>query len=259
MNFEEATEYLYSLGNETLAMKLGLESVRALASALDDPQRKFPAVHIAGTNGKGSTAAMTASVLRAAGLRPGLYTSPHLVSITERIRIGDDEIAPDEFERLATDVRAAGERLVAESALPAPPTFFEQVTMIAYLYFAERKLDLAVLEVGLGGRLDATNICEPVVTAITPVGFDHQKYLGDTLASIAGEKAGIVKPGAPVVVAPQSGEAMTAIIARCRELNAPMIETSDPLDIEAAGDENIGRYRFRYRTRHDEYAVRLGL
>jgi dihydrofolate synthase / folylpolyglutamate synthase len=260
MNFEEATEYLYSLGNETLAMKLGLESVRALARALDDPQRKFPAVHIAGTNGKGSTAAMTASVLRAAGLRAGLYTSPHLVSITERIRVGADEIAPDEFARLATGVRATGERLVADNALPAPPTFFEQMTTIAYLYFAERKVDLAVLEVGLGGRLDATNICEPIVTAITPVGFDHQKYLGDTLASIAGEKAGIVKSGAPVVIAPQPSEAMNAIVARCEELNATMIATSDPFDVEAAGDsENVGRYRFRYRAARDEYALRLRL
>jgi dihydrofolate synthase/folylpolyglutamate synthase len=260
MNFEEATKYLYGLGNETLAMKLGLESVRALARAMGDPQRKFPAVHIAGTNGKGSTAAMTASVLRAAGLRAGLYTSPHMVSITERIRIDAAEIAPDEFARLATDTRVAGERLVAENALPAPPTFFEQVTMIAFLYFAERKVDLAVLEVGLGGRLDATNICEPVVTAITPIGFDHQEYLGDTLASIAAEKAGIVKPGAPVVIAPQSGEAMNAIVARCEELNAPMIVTSDPFDVEAAsGDENIGRYRFRYRSSRDEYAMRLGL
>lgn len=260
MNFEETAKYLYSLGNEMLAMKLGLESVRALARALDDPQRKFPAVHIAGTNGKGSTAAMTASVLRAAGLRAGLYTSPHLVSITERIRIDGDEIAPDEFARLATDVRAAGERLVAGNALPAPPTFFEQLTMIAYLYFAERKVDLAVLEVGLGGRLDATNICEPVVTTITPVGFDHQQYLGDTLASIAAEKAGIVKPGAPVVIAPQSGEAMNTIVARCEELNAPMIAPSNPFDIKAASDaENIGRYSFRYRPTRNEYALRLGL
>ncbi len=260
MNFEEATKYLYSLGNETLAMKLGLESVSALARALGDPQRKFPAVHIAGTNGKGSTSAMTAGVLRAAGLRASLYTSPHLVSITERIRIGGDEIALDEFARLATDVRAAGERLVAEKALPNIPTFFEQVTMIAYLFFAEKKVDLAVLEVGLGGRLDATNICEPVVTAITPVSFDHQKYLGDTLASIAGEKAGIVKAGIPAVIAPQSAEAMSAIIARCEELKAPMIETSDPFDIESAdGAENIGRYRFRYRAQRDEYAARLSL
>jgi dihydrofolate synthase/folylpolyglutamate synthase len=260
MNFKEATKYLYSLGNETLAMKLGLESVRALARALGDPQRKFPAVHIAGTNGKGSTASMTASVLRAAGLRAGLYTSPHLVSIAERIRIGADEITPDDFARLAASVRAAGERLVAENALPAPPTFFEQVTMIAYLYFAERKVDLAVMEVGLGGRLDATNICEPVVTAITRVGLDHQNYLGDTLASIAGEKAGIVKSGAPAVIAPQAGEAMRAIAARCEELNAPIILTSEPFDIEAAsGDENIGRYRFRYRASGDEYALQLGM
>ncbi|MGH9938735.1 MAG: bifunctional folylpolyglutamate synthase/dihydrofolate synthase, partial [Blastocatellia bacterium] len=260
MNFDEATKYLYGLGNETLAMKLGLESVRALASISADPQMRFPAIHIAGTNGKGSTAAMTASILRAARLRAGLYTSPHLVSITERVRIDGDEIAPDEFARLATDARAAGERLVAGNALPAPPTFFEQMTMIAYLYFAERKVDLAVLEVGLGGRLDATNICEPVVTAITPVGFDHQNYLGNTLASIAAEKAGIVKPEVPVIIAPQSGESMNAIAARCEELNAPMIVTSHPFDIEAASNgENIGRYRFRYHATRNEYALRLGL
>jgi len=260
MKLEEAIKYLYGLGNEMLAMKLGLNGVRALAGELGDPQRKFHAIHIAGTNGKGSTAAMTASILRAAKLRVGLYTSPHLVSITERIRIDGDEVAPGEFARLATGVRAAGERLVAGNVLQAPPTFFEQMTMIACLYFAEQKVDLAVLEVGLGGRLDATNICEPVVTAITPIGFDHQQYLGDTLASIAGEKAGIVKPGAPVVIAPQAGEAMNAIIARCEELNAPIIETSDPFDIKAVdGVENIGRYRFRYRAQLDEYAARLSL
>ncbi|MGH9768117.1 MAG: bifunctional folylpolyglutamate synthase/dihydrofolate synthase [Blastocatellia bacterium] len=260
MKFEEAIKYLYGLGAEVSAMKLGLDSVRALARVLGSPQKKFPAVHIAGTNGKGSTAAMTASILRMAGMRVGLYTSPHLVSITERIRVDGDEITPDEFARLATDVRAACERLVAENVLPATPTFFEQVTMIGFLYFAEREVDLAVLEVGLGGRLDATNICEPVVTAITPVGFDHQQYLGDTLAAIAGEKAGIVKPSVPVVIAPQSDEAMSAIVARCEDLGAPMIETSDPFDIEAVnGSENIGRYRFRYRTPRDEYAAQLSL
>ncbi|MBO0726903.1 MAG: bifunctional folylpolyglutamate synthase/dihydrofolate synthase [Blastocatellia bacterium] len=260
MSFEEAIKYLYSLGNETLAMKLGLESIRALAHALGDPQRKFPAIHIAGTNGKGSTSAMTASVLSAAGLRAGLYTSPHLISITERIRIGADEIAPGEFARLASDVRDAGERLVAENVLPAPPTFFEQVTMIAYLYFAGKKVDLAALEVGLGGRLDATNICEPVVTAITRIGFDHQNYLGDTIQSIAAEKAGIIKPGAPVIIAPQSNEAMEAITARCKEMKAPMITPAPPLDVEAlSGSEDMGRYRFRYRNSSDEYALRLGL
>ena len=260
MNFDEATKYLYSLGNEILAMKLGLESVRALAGVSGAPQKRFPAVHIAGTNGKGSTAAMSASVLRAAGLRVGLYTSPHLVSITERIRVDGCEIMPDEFARIATDVRAAGERLVAENMMGAVPTFFEQMTMIAYQYFAERKVDLAVLEVGLGGRLDATNICEPLVTAITPIGFDHQQYLGDTLSSIAGEKAGIIKSGVPLVIAPQPGEAMRAIAARRQELNAPIIETSHPFEVETMdGVENTGRYRFRYRASMDEYAVRLGL
>ncbi len=260
MNYQEAVKYLYSLGHETLAMKLGLNSVRILSKAFDEPQKKYPAVHIAGTNGKGSTAAMTASIARAAGLRVGLYTSPHLISVTERIRVGEDKIAEEDFARLATEARRAGEELVTEKALPAPPTFFEQMTMIAFLYFAERAVDLAVLEVGLGGRLDATNICEPVVTAITPVGFDHQQYLGDTLASIAGEKAGIVKPGVPVVVAPQEDEAMKTISAQCEELNAPMIETSAPFEVEAAGGaENIGRYRFCYRTRRGEYDPQLSL
>lgn len=221
MNYAEAVQYLQALGNEILAMKLGLETVRKLAARLGDPQRKFFAVHIAGTNGKGSTAAMTASVTQAAGLRTGLYTSPHLVNITERIRVNFKPITPTNFARLATEVRAAGEALTAEGALPAPPTFFEQVTMIGFLYFAERQVDLAVLEVGLGGRLDATNVCEPVVTAITPLGLDHQQYLGDTLAAIAGEKAGIIKPGVPVIVAPQQDEAIAVIKARAAELSAP--------------------------------------
>lgn len=269
MSFDEALEYLYGLGHETLAMKLGLDATRALAAACDNPQAKFPAVHIAGTNGKGSTAAMTAAILRASGLRIGLYTSPHLVVITERIKVDDAEIAPDEFARLATAVRAAGEKLVAASALAAVPTFFEQVTMIAYLYFAERQVDLAVLEVGLGGRLDATNICEPIVTAITPVGFDHEQYLGHTLAEIAGEKAGIIKPGVPIIVAPQADEALRAITRRARALSAPLISLADEMraaetfQMEAAAPaadiEQAGRYYLRYQTARGSYAARLSL
>ncbi len=260
MDYQEAVKYLYGLGHETLAMKLGIDSIRDLSKAFDEPQKKFPAVHIAGTNGKGSTAAMVASILPSAGYRTGLYTSPHLVSITERIRVAGDEIAQDDFARLATVVRAASEKFVAENVFHAPPTFFEQVTMIAFIYFAEREVDLAVLEVGLGGRLDATNICEPRVTAITPVGLDHQQYLGDALESIAREKAGIVKPGIPVVVAPQEDEAMKAIVTRCEELNSPITATSDPSEVEAAtGVENIGQCRFRYRTSRGEYGVQLNL
>jgi dihydrofolate synthase/folylpolyglutamate synthase len=245
MSFAESVAYLYSLGNEVLAMKLGLETVQALASALDNPQQKFPAVHIAGTNGKGSTAAMTESVLRAANLKTGLFTSPHLVSITERYRINGEEIAEDDFARLATVVRQTGERLVAEGKLAAAPTFFEQVTMIAYLHFAESKVDLAVMEVGMGGRLDATNICQPTVTAITAIGFDHQQYLGNTLAEIAGEKAGIIKPNIPIIVAPQLSEAMLAIAARAEELNSRLVSVAD--ESFTAQSESSGRYRLRYQ------------
>jgi len=225
-------------------MKLGLETVRTLADALDNPQRKFPAVHIAGTNGKGSTAAMTDAILRAAGYRTGLYTSPHLISITERFRVAGQEIEQDEFARLATTVRKAGEQLVREGKLEMPPTFFEQVTMIAYLHFAECEIDLAVLEVGLGGRLDATNICLPAVTAITPVGFDHQQYLGHRLAEIAGEKAGITKPNIPVIVAPQEEEGMKAIAVRAAASGAPLIPVSG--QFTATPDGEFGRYRLRY-------------
>src|SRR5262245_53474693 len=154
MNYSESVSYLYSLGHETLAIKFGLETVRTLAKACGDPQRKFHAVHIAGTNGKGSTAAMTESILRTMGRRVGLYTSPHLISITERIRVDGEEIDRETFARLASVVRAASERLIAEGQLVAPPTFFEQVTVVAYLYFDECGVDLAVIEVGMGGRLD---------------------------------------------------------------------------------------------------------
>ncbi|MBO0720347.1 MAG: bifunctional folylpolyglutamate synthase/dihydrofolate synthase [Blastocatellia bacterium] len=259
MNFEEAVGYLYSLGHETLAMKLGLETISVLAAACGQPQHKFPAIHLAGTNGKGSTAAMTDAILRAAGYRSGLYTSPHLVAITERIRVNGVEISPDDFARLATAVRAACERLVAEGALEAPATYFEQVTMIAFLYFAEREVDAAVLEVGMGGRFDATNICRPIVTAIMPIGYDHQEHLGNTLAQIAGEKAGIIKAGVPVVVAPQEKEAMQAIANRAAELHARIVPVEESLscaNIEIGGE---GRYRLQLRTPCAEFDALLSL
>ncbi len=269
MDFSESVKYLYSLGHETLAMKLGLEAVLTMATAGGNPHEKFPAVHIAGTNGKGSTAAMTEAVLRAAGYRVGLYTSPHLVTITERIRVNGEDISQDDFARLASEVRSSSESLVAGDLLEALPTFFEQVTMIAFLCFAESKVDVAVLEVGLGGRLDATNICRPLVTAITPVSHDHQRYLGDSLPEIAGEKAGIIKVGVPVVVAPQDHEAMMAIAARAARLQARIIsvedemESSKQLSIDAINEGpdimQIGWYRLRYRTEQAGYDARLSL
>jgi dihydrofolate synthase/folylpolyglutamate synthase len=269
MNYSEALQYLYNLGHETLAMKLGLETVRVLAGACENPQQKYPSVHIAGTNGKGSTAALTQAVLTAAGLRAGLFTSPHLVSITERIRVGAEEIGEADFARLASEIRAISERLVAEGLLAAPPTFFEQMTMMAFRYFAERQVDIAVLEVGMGGRLDATNICRPVVTAVTPVGYDHQQYLGASLAEIAREKAGIIKQDIPVVVAPQEDEAMKAIVEHASHSSALMISieekirSANVLEVEPGADdkalERIGQYGLRYRTERAEYHVRLSL
>lgn len=259
MDFSAAVDYLYGLGNEMLAMKLGLESIRRLARALDDPQLEFPAVHIAGTNGKGSTAAIVAAIAESAGLRAGLYTSPHLVDITERIRIGSQQISRDDFARLATRVRSAGEELVARGDLIAPPTFFEQVTAIGYLYFAEQRVDLAVLEVGLGGRLDATNICAPVVTAITPVGSDHEQYLGETIAEIAGEKAGIIKNGVPVISAPQLAEAARVIRERAAQVEAPLVTFNEIASLVVEPGDADGLFRLRCRTREAGYEAQTGL
>ena len=259
MNFPETLNYLYSLGHETLAMKLGLESIAALCEALENPQNNYTTVHIAGTNGKGSTAAMTEAIALAAGHRVGLYTSPHLVEITERIRSNGANILPDDFARLATRVRAACEELLITQKLPALPTYFEQVTAIGFLYFAEQNVDLAVLEVGLGGRLDATNICAPTVCAITPVSLDHQEYLGTQLAEIAAEKAGIIKAGIPVIVAPQAPEAMQSIVARANELQAPVIDIEAPENKAIIDEASTGMFHFQYHTAVADYAVQLNL
>ncbi|HZH32150.1 MAG TPA: Mur ligase family protein [Pyrinomonadaceae bacterium] len=213
--FDEAVEYLLGLGHETLAIKLGLDNIERLLAVLGSPERAYPSVQIAGTNGKGSTAAMLASICRASGVRAGLYTSPHLVSITERIRLAGRDITRAEFARHAARVRAAATELAR--ATGALPTFFEQVTAIALLAFHEARVELAILETGLGGRLDATTAARAGVLALTPVALDHQEYLGDTLQAIAAEKAAIIHAGAAVVVAPQAVAARDVILASCRE------------------------------------------
>ncbi len=257
MNFDQATTYLLSLGNESLSMKLGLESVSRLARALGGPELAVPAAHIAGTNGKGSTSAMLAAIIQAAGLRVGLYTSPHLVNIRERIRVDGRRIPESDFARLATEVRLASESLVDSNELPAVPTFFEQVTIIAFLYFREQEVDLAVLEVGLGGRLDATNICQPEIVGLTRIARDHELYLGDTLAAIAAEKAGIIKPGVPVVSSVQPAQAMRVIRDRCRVLSSPLIA------VNAASvrsrPEGEGFYSIQFDGSFASYNIRLSI
>jgi dihydrofolate synthase/folylpolyglutamate synthase len=256
VNFDESVSYLFGLGHETVAIKLGLENVTRLLRRLGDPQTSFPSVQIAGTNGKGSTAAMLEAVLRAAGLRAGLYTSPHLVSVTERVRLGGREIERDAFARHATRVRVAAEEVERESG--ALPTFFEQVTAVALSAFADEQVEIAVLETGLGGRLDATTAAGARWVAVTPVALDHQEYLGNTLAEIAAEKAAIIRPGTRAAVAPQEPEAARVILQRCRDCDVePRFATGDT-EVEGVGAD--GRLRVRLRTARAEYAgVRLAL
>jgi dihydrofolate synthase / folylpolyglutamate synthase len=214
MTFDEAAAYLLGLGHETLAVKLGLADVARLLDALGSPQQSFPAVQIAGTNGKGSTAAFLDSVCRAAGVRTGLYTSPHLVSVTERVRVAGREIARDEFARHVALVRGAASRARGEAG--ALPSFFEQVTAVALSAFRDARVELAILETGLGGRLDAVTAAAAGIVCVTPVALDHQEYLGATLGEIAAEKAAIIRAGVRAVVGPQDEEALEVILARCR-------------------------------------------
>ncbi|MGB5038404.1 MAG: Mur ligase family protein, partial [Blastocatellia bacterium] len=254
--FDDALAYLTSLGNEVAAMKLGLESIALLLHQLGDPHREFPSVIVAGTNGKGSTACMIEAIARRSKLTTGLFTSPHLVSIEERIRIGGVAISRDRFAILAGRVRDAAEELIDRGDLTVAPTFFEQVTAIAFLEFAERRVDLAVLEVGMGGRLDATNIVEPLVAVVTPIGMDHERYLGSTLAAIAGEKAAVIKPGVRAVIAHQPVEALEPLIERCLACDV-LPEFAGESDIHH--NEN-GRFTFSYETEADRYEfVTLGL
>src|SRR4051794_12935004 len=215
MNFEAALAYLYSLGHETLALKLGLRTTELLLNSLGNPQYSYPAVQIAGTNGKGSTAVMLDSICNAAGIRAGLFTSPHLISITERIRISGADISRKLFGDLATEVRKHAENLVSTGKLSAAPTFFEQVTAITLLAFARCNVELAILETGLGGRLDSTTAVHAKTIGITPIALDHQEYLGETIAEIAAEKAAVVQEGATVVIAPQELAAEEVILQRC--------------------------------------------
>src|SRR5438034_3926953 len=200
MQFAEALNYLLSLGHETLAIKLGLRNTELLLDTLGNPQKSYFSVQIAGTNGKGSTAVVLESICRAAGLKTGIYTSPHLVSITERVRINGRKIRPNRFAANASRVREAAERLLAKRQIGALPTFFEQVTAISLLAFKESRAEIAIFETGLGGRLDATTTARAGLIGITPIALDHEEYLGLNLAAIAEEKAAIIRPGATVIV-----------------------------------------------------------
>jgi len=214
MSYETAVAQMYALGHElaqTPSHKFDLAHIRVLLAALEHPENRFPTVLVAGTNGKGSTAATLASILQASGLKTGLYTSPHLVRLNERIRLDGEPIGDDDFAMLHDVVDRTAERLVGEGDLPWHPSFFETLTAMGFEYFARSRPEMVVLEVGMGGRLDATNVVEPRLSIITDISLDHQKYLGETVGEIAREKAGIIRPGGIVVTLPQLPEANDVI------------------------------------------------
>ncbi|MEZ5353792.1 MAG: folylpolyglutamate synthase/dihydrofolate synthase family protein [Bryobacteraceae bacterium] len=227
MTYPDSVRFLYSLGNETKVIKLGLERIRLLLGGLGDPQAKFDSIHVAGTNGKGSTAAMIEAGLRAAGRRTGLYTSPHLNEPTERVQIAGSPVSEDLFAQAFHAVHEEALRMIDEGIIDGHPTYFESVTAMAFLLFRDQNVETAVVEVGLGGRLDATNVIVPKLCVITPVDYDHEQYLGSSLTAIASEKAGILKPGVPVLAARQHPEAMDAIAARAAVVGAPVLSTID--------------------------------
>jgi dihydrofolate synthase/folylpolyglutamate synthase len=256
MNYNESVRYLLTLGRElaspqqALAAKFDLHNIREICEQMGHPERQFASVQIAGTNGKGSTAAMLASSIQAAGLRCGLYTSPHLVRINERIRLDGADISDKQFAESFTRVLAIVEELLAAGTLAAHPTYFECVTAMAFDFFARAAVEIAVIEVGLGGRLDSTNVIVPEVAAITQIDFDHENFLGHSIEEIAAEKAGIIKPGIWVVSAAENRAARQVIRRRAADQGARLVEIDEVCQVSHLSAED-GRYRFQVRLADD--------
>jgi dihydrofolate synthase/folylpolyglutamate synthase len=237
----------YLAARTRFGMKFGLGTMRVLLRALGHPERQYKTLLVAGTNGKGSVVAYTDAMLRASGLHVGRYTSPHLVSVRERIVVDGRPIGAADFERSVATVRRTAERLVRAGEIPAHPTHFEALTVAAFEHFRHAAVDVAVLEVGMGGRLDATNVSQPLASAIVSIDLDHQKYLGDTLAAIAFEKAGVLRRGRPVVLGELPAEARKAIASRARERGARLVFAHDGATLRAIGD------RVTIRTPRGDY------
>jgi len=253
MNFAETVRFLYSLGPELKTVKWDLARIETLLAALDNPHRgaaysRTRFIHVAGTNGKGSTCAMMASALRVSGLRTGLYTSPHLLNPRERIQVDGEMIAEQAWCDAFEAVHAAAERLLAREEIDAHPSFFETVTAMAFVAFARAPVEVVVLETGLGGRLDATNLVDPEIAVITPIDFDHEAFLGSSIESIAAEKAGILKPGRPAVFAEQRPEAFSVLERRALELDIP-VTLSSAWRVE---DLWMGKFGSRFLLSADE-------
>ena len=256
VTYAEAVQRLLWLGHEGRALKWDLNNVRAVLARLGNPERRFASVHIAGTNGKGSVAAMTESILRAAGYSTALYTSPNLERMNERIAVSGQAISEPEFAAAFNAVAESVEGLLAENTLPDHPSFFETITAIAFWHFAQAGVEVAVLEVGMGGRLDATNIVAPEVSVITSIDFDHERYLGNSIGQIAGEKAGIIKPGAPVINGAENPTAKAVVAARAAQVGAPEVDLDTEYSAADIGSHDFGLYRFTACAR-DGFALPL--
>jgi dihydrofolate synthase/folylpolyglutamate synthase len=260
MSYAAAIESLFALAGELHATpgqarrKFDLEHMRVLAGALGHPEKKFPSVLIAGTNGKGSTSATLASILHTAGYRTGLYTSPHLVRVNERVKINGKDISDDDFARLYFYVDDVARRLTDEKQLPHPPSFFEMMTALAFTAFAEAKVDIAVLEVGMGGRLDATNIVEPLVSVITDISLDHTEWLGPTISAISREKAGILRLNGVMVTLPQHPEANQVLGEVATSLHVRGVNAAEYIPSRTT---TVGRYQVQVLDETIEIAPAL--
>ncbi|MBI2188193.1 MAG: bifunctional folylpolyglutamate synthase/dihydrofolate synthase [Acidobacteria bacterium] len=251
-----ALDRLYAL--ETFGIKLGLENISRLCAALGHPEQAFTSIHVAGTNGKGSVTAMAHAGLVAGGVRAGRFVSPHLVDLAERFVIGSKPVAAADLEQTITDVLDCADALKASGTLSVHPTFFEATTAVAFELFRRARVEVAVIEVGLGGRFDSTNIIRAPIGAITSIGLDHQDLLGDTIEAIAYEKAGIIKPGMTVVTGSLPGEARTVVAAVARDRQADLVEADSGAHVE--GEVHDGRATITITTPGGRYGpIRLAL
>jgi dihydrofolate synthase/folylpolyglutamate synthase len=251
MNYEQCLRYLEEIQN--LGIKFGLDNVSTVLSSFKNPHQKYASVLVAGTNGKGSVCAMLAQILAFHNFRVGLFTSPHLVRVEERIQIGNKLIPTSSLCRWLTILRKRIEQLIASKKLLSPPTYFELLTCLAFLFFNEQKVDIAILEVGMGGRFDATNVVEPSLSVITTISGEHKKFLGETLSQIAFEKAGIVKRSIPVVCGVEKKKALETIKKRAEELQAPFHAVFAGKRSFITHKTERG-YSFVYRTDEENYS-----
>lgn len=251
-------DYSYLEQARLFGIRLGLDNISAVLNAFGQPHLSYPVIHVAGTNGKGSVCAMLDQIFRLHGYRTGLYTSPHLIDLRERIQVGGNLIPGQELRRLLGEIQKKEKRLKASGQVAGALTFFEILTIAAFLYFRQEKVDLALLEVGMGGRFDATNVVRPEVSVITTVSYDHQQYLGSSLRQIAREKAGIIKENVPCVCGVRSQDALKIIREKCREVRAPLILAFGPgrkLSLEKTGPGEV----FVYKTGFSTYNYRPSL